>query len=472
MPLHPTIGPKPDLREPSSGLESFPTKLQPLFQPKRTKVLYGGRGSAKSWSVARALLIIAAQRPIRVLCAREQQNSIAESVHRLLSDQITALGMSRGFEIQRDKIICTVTGSTFFFEGIRANVDRIKSYEGVDICWVEEAHKVSENSWTILIPTIRKAGSEIWITFNPDLKSDYTYKNFVLLQDPDTWVQFLSYRDNPWFPPELEKEMEKLKKSDYIKYLNVYEGHCRILAAGAVYGTEIARMMAEGRVSRVPYQPMSPVDVIMDLGWADQTTMWFRQRVGFEFHYIDYAADSQKSITHYLKLLQDKGYVYGTVWLPHDARAKEKGTGMSVEERVRKVYQTRIVRRLSINDGIDATRNHLALSWVDETKCSNGMEALGAYRYEVSEEKTPIGDLATFSKVPVHDWSSHAADGMRYSAISSQAPRTRGGAAEEQRQEALNGSAKRRERLNAQMGSEFGFGSGGDLSSHGTGWMR
>jgi phage terminase large subunit len=146
----------------------FPRKLSLLFRPSRYKVLHGGRGSGKSWGVARALLILAAQKPMRILCTREVQNSILESVHKLLSDQVETLGLSHFYEIQKTTIKGS-NGSQFIFEGLRHNINSIKSMEGVDVCWVEEAEKVTDDSWRILIPTIRAPGSEIWVTFNPHL---------------------------------------------------------------------------------------------------------------------------------------------------------------------------------------------------------------------------------------------------------------------------------------------------------------
>ena len=153
----------------------FPAKTQCLFLPERSRyrVLYGGRGGAKSWAVARALLIKAAKSPLRILCAREFQTSIRDSVHKLLSDQIVALGLIELFEITQ-AAIRGVNGSEFAFVGLKNNVANVKSYEGIDICWVEEAQTVSRNSWNVLIPTIRKEGSEIWITFNPELETDET----------------------------------------------------------------------------------------------------------------------------------------------------------------------------------------------------------------------------------------------------------------------------------------------------------
>jgi len=151
----------------------FPLKLECLFKPSRYKVLYGGRGGAKSWGVARALLIKGAQAPLRVLCAREFQTSIKDSVHKLLCDQIEALGLLGFYEITQTSIRGK-NGTEFSFVGLKNNVANVKSYEGVDVCWVEEAQTTSRMSWNVLIPTIRKEKSEIWITFNPELETRLT----------------------------------------------------------------------------------------------------------------------------------------------------------------------------------------------------------------------------------------------------------------------------------------------------------
>src|SRR6185437_15618646 len=156
---------------------NFPEKLSYLFKPKRYKVAYGGRGGAKSWGFARALLILGAQKPLRILCTRETQKSIGDSVHKLLDDQIKLLGLEKFYEVQKSAII-GANGTEFIFAGIRQNVHNLKSYEACDICWVEEAQTVSKSSWDVLVPTIRKEGSEIWVSFNPDLETDETYQRF------------------------------------------------------------------------------------------------------------------------------------------------------------------------------------------------------------------------------------------------------------------------------------------------------
>jgi phage terminase large subunit len=205
-------------------LAPIPGKFGQLFYPHRYKVLWGGRGAAKSWSVARALVILAHHYKHRILCCRELQASIKDSVHQLLKEQIYAMGLASCFHITETSIISKVTGSEFLFKGLRHNSAEIKSTEGITIVWIEEAQFVSKSSWELLIPTIRKEGSEIWITFNPVAEDDETYKRFVVNPSPDAWVLNCSYRDNPWFSSTMEKERLFLLKSDPDAYEHVYEG--------------------------------------------------------------------------------------------------------------------------------------------------------------------------------------------------------------------------------------------------------
>lgn len=204
-----------------------------FFQPYRYKVAYGGRGAARSWSVARILLTIGAQKKLRILCTRELQSSIAESVHKLLSDQIELLQLP-GYIIEKHQIRHVITGTVFIFEGLRYNLTKIKSIEAIDICWVEEAERISKDSWEVLIPTIRKEGSEIWITFNPDLEEDPTYQRFVANKPPRAWVEKVGWRDNPWFTAELREEMEYAYRVDPDAADWVWGGNCRKSAAASV----------------------------------------------------------------------------------------------------------------------------------------------------------------------------------------------------------------------------------------------
>ena len=208
----------------------IPAKLLPIFDAKRFKVMHGGRGGGKSHTVAQVLLTMGLQHKLRVLCVREVQKSLTESSMQVLKDYIDRLGLGAYYEPLKTEIR-GYNGTTFAFSGLHDHTaDSIKSWEGADIVWVEEAHSVTPHSWSILIPTIRKAGSEIWATFNPDQADDYVYDRFVVHDDPDAWVQQINWRDNPWFGQEMDTERRKLQAINDDLYQHVWEGKCRSLA--------------------------------------------------------------------------------------------------------------------------------------------------------------------------------------------------------------------------------------------------
>jgi phage terminase large subunit len=389
----------------------FPAKLECLFKPARYIVLFGGRGGGKSHGIARALLIQGLEKPLRVLCCRELQTSIRDSVHRLLADQIDLLGLGEFYDVGQAEIR-GINGTLFSFAGLRHNVSGIKSFEGIDVAWCEEAQTISKASWDVLIPTVRKPDSRIIISFNPELDTDATYEMFVAHPPPNAIVTKVNYDDNPWFPDVLRAEMEHLRNTDPDGYLTTWLGNCRQTLSGAIYAKEIRVATEEGRFTKVPYDATKPVQTFWDLGWADNTSIWFAQVVGFEYRIIDYLEGSQQPLTHYLQELQKRGYVYGTDWLPHDAQSKQFGTGRSIEEMMRTAgRQVRIVPKLSVADGINAARTVFSQCWFDAEKCSDGLQCLRRYRYDVDQQ------TGQFSKVPLHDQASHGADAFRYLAI-------------------------------------------------------
>ena len=389
----------------------FPEKIGFLFEPSRYKVLYGGRGSGKSWGVARALLLMGMNKPIRVLCARELQTSITDSVHALLADQIKTLNLESFYEIQ-NTVIYGKNGTEFLFAGLKHNVTKIKSFEGVDVCWVEEAQTVSKSSWDVLLPTIRKDGSEIWITFNPELDTDETYKRFVIVPPANAVVQKVNWSDNPWFPQVLRDEKDDLKARDMDAYLNVWEGNTRQVLDGAVYATELRKAQEENRIRDIFVDTTIPVSTFWDIGWSDLNSIWFVQTVpGGEVRVIDFYQNCQKTIDHYVQILQSKGYTYRDHWLPHDAEHKNM-TGKSVKDIMQGMnLPVRITPKLSIADGINAARMLMNRCYFDQNRCAEGLQALRHYRYDVDP------DTKLFSKTPLHDQNSHAADAWRYVAV-------------------------------------------------------
>lgn len=207
-----------------------PVKLLPILQPRRFKVMHGGRGGAKSHTIAQVLLAMGHRRKLRILCGREIQKTLKDSSRQLLADYIERMGLSDFYDVQAD-IIIGRNGTTFTFTGLQSHTAHsIKSYEGVDIAWIEEAQAVSIESWNILIPTIRKPGSECWLSMNPDQEEDYAYDRFIKHVDPDAWVVQVNWRDNPWFGDIMETERRKLKALNDDLYQHVWEGKCRSLA--------------------------------------------------------------------------------------------------------------------------------------------------------------------------------------------------------------------------------------------------
>ncbi len=394
--------------------EAFPSKVKQLFLPKRYKVLYGGRGGAKSWTVARALLVMASKVTLRIGCFREIQKSIKESVHTLIKQQIEALGLGLMWEVQEARIFNRMTGSEFVFSGLRTlNVENIKSFEGLDIAWVEEARNVRKQSWDILIPTIRKEGSEIWITFNPELDDDETYRRFVTQADDRMAVISMSWSDNPWFPSVLDEERRAMERRDPDGYLTVWEGKCRQFLDGAIYAREIRDATANNRITKVPYEPLRPVHTFWDLGFSDATAIWCVQNIGMEHHVIDYIEAFGEKLEWYVKELRKRDWIWGIDWLPHDARAKNMQTGMSTEQMLRNAgREVRIVPQLSLVDGINAARTIFPKCWFDDEKTRDGVNRLRRYAYE-------IDDQGQRSKVPLHDDNSHGADAFRYFAVAS-----------------------------------------------------
>lgn len=203
--------------------KAFGFLYTPTLGGVRYRVAYGGRGSAKSWQYARALLVHGLSQPLRILCAREYQASIRDSVHRVLADQVTRLELDNFYTVQESAIL-GANGTEFLFKGLRRDIAQIKSTEGIDICWVEEAEAVSDSSWRTLIPTIRKDNSEIWVTFNPAMESDSTYQRFIVKSPERSIVRKVSYKDNPWFPAVLKQEADALLKADPEAHAHVWGG--------------------------------------------------------------------------------------------------------------------------------------------------------------------------------------------------------------------------------------------------------
>jgi phage terminase large subunit len=396
---------------------AIPDAYSGLFDAWRFLVYYGGRGGGKSWAVVDALLLMGMQKPIRVLCARELQNSIADSVHRLLSDRISEHNLDGFYKITQ-KSIEGVNGTIFLFKGLKHNYREIKSTEGIDICWVEEAENVSSRSWEVLIPTIRKESSQIIVTFNTKNVTDATYSRFIINRPENCLVRKVGWRDNPFFPKVLDQERRYMQARDKEAYDHIWEGEPDTRYSGAVYAKEVAALHAKGHISdKVVHDPDYPVYTLWDLGFGDTCVIWFYQVGPGEILLIDYYENNGEGVGHYCDLLKGKiegeerfaKYNYENHYVPQDAKKKlMEANGKSIVEQAWKDHG---VRMTVINETTHANRNAalrqlMPKLWFNSTRCATGIDALMAYHYEYND------DMQRFGKDPVHDWSSHASTSL------------------------------------------------------------
>lgn len=400
----------------SETVAQFPKKLRFLFQPSRYKVARGGRGSGKSWGIARALLIQGASKTLRVLCTREVQKSIQQSVHQLLKDQIEALGLGSFYDVLQTEIRGK-NGTLFLFAGLSdMTADSLKSFEGVDRCWVEEAQSVTKNSWNILIPTIRKDDSEIWVSYNPQLESDETHARFTIKPPPDCVNVELNYSDNPYFPKVLEAERKTaqatMKAEDYA---HIWEGKCKPAVEGAIYFDQMAQ--ADKRIREVPHDPHLKTHAVWDLGFNDAMSIILAQKVASEIRIIHYIEGNQRTLADYsaeLKALRldNQPINWGSCFLPHDGFATRHQTGKTDAAILKGLgWEVKRTPQTDVEGGIKRAREIFSRVYFNKERAERLIECLKRYRRHVSSTTGEPGR-------PLHDEFSHGADAFRYLAMS------------------------------------------------------
>jgi phage terminase large subunit len=396
----------------TSQAAQFPKKARVLFEPNRYCVLKGGRGSGKSQSTARALLLMAAQRPLRVLCCREIQRSIRDSVHRLLEDVIDEMGLRDCYRVMETQIVGK-NGSLFLYSGLSTQtIESIKSLEGVQVCWVEEAQTITERSWSLLIPTIRTPGSRFILTMNPQLESDPTSQRFLKTPPPNCKVVTMNYTDNPWFPQELEAERLHHLETNPDTYGHVWEGEHLPAVEGAIWFQEVQALERDGRIRSVPHDPLLPVHTIWDLGHADATAIIMVQTLASEVRVIDYIEDNNRALSDYVRELSERPYRYGDDWIPHDGWHTTMQTGRSVAMMLQDLGRMpNKVPTQTVESGIKLARELFPRVYIDGEKCGRLLDCLKRYRWEIPANGSD-------ARRPRHDAASHGADAWRYLALS------------------------------------------------------
>lgn len=403
-----------------------PRAFLPLLSPSRYKGSYGGRGGGKSHFFAEEVILRCYERATRVVCIREVQQSLRESVRQLLVDKIIKFGLEWAFEILEAEIrgrdATPAAGSLIIFKGMQSyNAANIKSLENYDIAWVEEAQTLSQHSLDLLRPTLRKQGSELWFSWNPRFKTDPVDIFFRKTKRENAISVSVNWIDNPWFMEDTELYQDMLDDfaEDEDKAEHIWNG-----AYGNLQGAVIAKWVnAARREKRInettAYDPQgAPVELSSDLGFHDTASWWVWQRKVGGFNVLGYigqsgldAEDWGLELESYLQELGVSPTALGKIWLPHDARAKTfQSKYSSVERFVTKFGANKIgiVAQSRKADQISAARLIIQSCAFKADECEAGLDGLEAWEFEYNE------DTQEFSREPKHNWASHPGDAFAY----------------------------------------------------------
>ena len=399
--------------------------FRPLLEPSRYKGAYGGRGSGKSHFFADLIVEEHVAIPgLRSVCIREVLKSLKQSAKLLIEDKIQSLNVGHLFEVQKDKINAP-GGGLIIFEGMQDhNAESIKSLEGFDRCWVEEAQTLSETSLSLLRPTLRKEGSEIWFSWNPRRKIDAVDKFLRGDGRVDGAITVkANWRDNPWFPQVLEDERQLDLARYPERYDHTWEGGYAKAFEGAYFASGLNEASQQGRISKVARDPMLPVRAFFDIGGAgakaDATAIWFIQWSGQAINVIDYVEGVGQTIGYYASELRRRKYSDAVLYLPHDGSHTNNYTGKTYahhwgEAGFDVVEVPNGGKGIAIVE-IEAIRRIMPRCWFNEITTEAGRDALGYY-HERKDETRNVG------LGPDHDWASHASDSFGLMAICYEGP--------------------------------------------------
>lgn len=375
---------------------NIPVAFQGLFKPYRYKVYYGGRGSAKSRSIGAALIRASMAGHERILCGREIQRSINDSVKRLLDDEIERLGVQSYFHSTKTELICKRTDSPFMFAGLRTNIDSIKSIEGITKFWGEEAHGFSQESLDIIIPTIRAGGSELWFSYNPKMKKDPIHNMFVVNSPPPgSLVRKVGYRDNPFFPEVLQQEMEWDRENNPDKYAHVWEGNPVVHSDAQVfYGAWCVEPVPEPNDDQHFYYGA-------DFGFSKDPTTINRMWIKEDTLYIDYEARGLRTEIDKTPELFDKVPGARDHFITADCARPETISFLN-----RNGFRVRPSKKGagSIEDGIEHLRKYKI---VIDPRCKHTIDEFNLYSYKTDRL---TGEITS----KIEDANNHHIDGIRY----------------------------------------------------------
>lgn len=396
--------------------------FEPLLAPARYKGAWGGRGSGKSHFFAEKLIDDSLyERGLLSVCVREVQKSLKQSSKRLIENKLIdlRLGEKDGFKVFNE-VIKTPGDGVIVFQGMQDHTaESIKSLEGFKRLWAEEAQTLSNTSLSLIRPTIRANDSEMWFGWNARRKTDAVDVMLRGGQRPtDSVVVQANWRDNPWFPKELEQERLDCLRMQPDQYDHIWEGGYVTVSSGAYYAKQLAEAKAENRIGRVAADPLMTIRAIWDIGGtgakADACAIWIVQYVGKEVRLLNYYEAVGQPLATHINWLRENGYEKAICVLPHDGAANDKVFQVSYESSLRDAgFYVVVIPNMGAGAAmrrVEAARRLFPSMWFNETTTEGGRDAIGWY-HEKKDEKRGIG------LGPNHDWSSHGADAFGLIAI-------------------------------------------------------
>lgn len=415
----------------STARIDLPPKLIDVFEGEAdVRGAYGGRGSAKTRTFAKMTAVRTymwdkAGREGVILCGRQFMNSLDDSS---LEEVKAAIRSEPWLEPHFDigeKYIKTNSGRIrYVFSGLDRSIESIKSKARILLGWVDEAEPVTEDSWQILVPTLREEDSELWVTWNPKRKSAAVEARFRGSKDPRFKIAEMNWRDNPWFPAKLERDRIRDLEERPEQYDHIWEGGFITVLTGAYYAKAIAESKAAGRIGKVSPDPLMTYRAFWDIGGtgskADATSIWVAQFVGREIRILDYYEAQGQPLAAHLNWLRDRGYDKALCVLPHDGANHDKVYSVTYEGAIRSAgFSVQTVPNMGAGAAlirVQAARRLFPSIWFNAETTQPGIDALGWY-HEKRNEGRNIG------LGPKHDWSSHAADAFGLMCVAYEAPR-------------------------------------------------
>ena len=403
--------------------------FEPLLAPSRYKGAWGGRGSGKSHFFGELLVDDAVCSPgLRAVCIREVQKTLKSSSKKLIEDKIISLklGEANGFKVFRE-VIQTPGDGLIMFQGMQDHTaDSIKSLEGMDRAWVEEAQTLSATSLKLLRPTIRAENSELWFSWNPRRKLDPV--DVMLRQGnlpTDSIVVNANWSHNPWFPAVLEQERIDCLKDEPEEYDNIWDGGYVKVVKGAYFAKRINEAKKDGRISNVGADPLMTIKLFADIGGtgakADNFVFWAAQFIGREIRVIDHYEVQGQDVAYHLAWMREKGYTpdKAEIVLPHDGKTNDRVHNVSYESAFEAAgYKVQVVPNQGKGAAmarVEEVRKLFPIIWIDKRKCQPGIDALGWY-HEKWDTDRDVG------LGPDHDWASHSSDAFGLMCVAYEEP--------------------------------------------------